>query len=159
VKRWIAPVAALGLASAALLAAPATQAMPVPQGRPGCVNTLYVVEFFGSGGTGSVRTVDTTTNLPSKQHFDLISTFVGEWTTTTTSFNGETNEPTTSTGQARFFPAMNGRFICGDLEGTLFGKPFKGMGLWGFNTNQNRFERDKQKRSQTTWQYRPFQPP
>lgn len=63
-KRWIAPVAALGLASAALLAAPATQAMPVPQGRPGCVNTLYVVEFFGSGGTGSVRTVDTTTNLP-----------------------------------------------------------------------------------------------
>jgi hypothetical protein len=82
----------------------------------------------------------TTTNLPSKQHFDLISTFVGEWTTTTTSFNGETNEPTTSTGQARFFPAMNGRFICGDLEGTLFGKPFKGMGLWGFNTNQNRFE-------------------
>ncbi|MEI7658783.1 MAG: DUF1579 family protein [Phycisphaerae bacterium] len=82
----------------------------------------------------------TTTNLPSKQHFDLISSFVGEWTTTTTSFNGETNEPTTSQGQARFFPAMNGRFICGDLEGTLFGKPFKGMGLWGFNTNQNRFE-------------------
>lgn len=82
----------------------------------------------------------TAANLPSKQHFDLISTFVGEWTTTTTSFNGETNEPTTSTGQARFFPAMNGRFICGDLEGTLFGKPFKGMGLWGFNTNQNRFE-------------------
>lgn len=82
----------------------------------------------------------TTTNLPSKQHFDLISSFVGEWTTSTTAFNGETNEPTTSTGQARFFPAMNGRFICGDLEGTLFGKPFKGMGLWGFNTNQNRFE-------------------
>lgn len=82
----------------------------------------------------------TTTNLPSKQHFDLISSFVGEWTTTTTSFNGDTNQPTTSTGQARFFPAMNGRFICGDLEGTLFGKPFKGMGLWGFNTNQNRFE-------------------
>ena len=51
-KRWIAPAAALGLASAALLAAPATQAMPAPQARPGCVNTLYVVEFFGSGGTG-----------------------------------------------------------------------------------------------------------
>lgn len=82
----------------------------------------------------------TTANRPTKHHADLTNTFVGEWTTTTTAWTGEGTQPTTSTGTARFFPAMNGRFVCGDLEGTLYGKPFKGMGFWGFNTNQNRYE-------------------
>lgn len=82
----------------------------------------------------------TTANLPAKQHADLTNTFVGEWTTTTTSWSGEGNQPTSSNGTARFFPAMNGRFVCGDLEGMLYGKPFKGMGFWGYNTNQNRYE-------------------
>ena len=82
----------------------------------------------------------TTANRPTKAHADLTTTFVGEWTTTTTAWTGEGTQPTTSTGTARFFPAMNGRFVCGDLEGTLYGKPFKGMGFWGYNTNQNRYE-------------------
>jgi len=81
----------------------------------------------------------TTANRPAKQHVDLTNSFVGEWTTTTTAWTTNGTQ-TTTTGNARFFPAMSGRFICGDLEGTMWGKPFKGMGFWGYNTNQNRYE-------------------
>jgi Protein of unknown function (DUF1579) len=81
----------------------------------------------------------TTANLPAKQHFELTAAFIGEWTTTTTTFGGQ-NGATTTAGRARFFPTMNGRFVCGDLEGNLWGKSFQGLGLWGFNTNENRYE-------------------
>jgi len=77
---------------------------------------------------------------PSKQHLDLTLSFLGEWTTTTNAWNAPNAAPSTSTGRARFFPTMGGRFVCGDVEGELFGKQFKSMGFMGFNTTQNRYE-------------------
>ena len=63
-RRFIAPAAATAVTAAALLAAPAAHSAPLPLARPGCVDTLYVVEFEGKGGTGSIRTVNTQTNMP-----------------------------------------------------------------------------------------------
>lgn len=57
--RFLHVAIASTLAAAALVAPAASQAGPLPAARPGCVNTLYVVEF-----TGSIRTVNTVTNLP-----------------------------------------------------------------------------------------------
>jgi len=58
-------IAAIGvLAVSTLMAAPVAQSAAAPSARPGCLDTLYVVEFEGKGGTGSIRTVNTTTNLP-----------------------------------------------------------------------------------------------
>jgi YVTN family beta-propeller protein len=63
-RRFVAPAAATVIAASALLAAPAAQSASPPSARPGCIDTLYVVEFEGKGGTGSIRTVNTQTNLP-----------------------------------------------------------------------------------------------
>ncbi|MCX5691694.1 MAG: DUF1579 family protein [Planctomycetota bacterium] len=133
--------------SATLVAPPETTGKPQTNTSPTTVttNTNTTTKAPKSTGVKTTNAGDpfpayTTANRPAKQHADLTNTFVGEWATTTTSWTGEGTQPTTSTGTARFFPAMNGRFVCGDLEGTLYGKPFKGMGFWGFNTNQNRYE-------------------
>lgn len=102
-------------------------------------NTANATNRVATTNAGDPFPAYTTANRPAKQHVDLTNSFVGEWTTTTTAWTTNGTQ-TTTTGNARFFPAMSGRFICGDLEGTMWGKPFKGMGFWGYNTNQNRYE-------------------
>lgn len=77
---------------------------------------------------------------PTKQHLNLTLSFLGEWTTTTNAWNAPDTAASTTTGRARFFPTMGGRFVCGDQQGELFGKPFNSTGFLGFNTTQNRYE-------------------
>ncbi|MGI9197793.1 MAG: YncE family protein [Candidatus Nanopelagicales bacterium] len=63
-RRLIATTATTAFVASTLLAVPAAQSAAAPLAGPGCTNTLYVVEFEGAGGTGSIRTVNTTTNMP-----------------------------------------------------------------------------------------------
>lgn len=70
-RRYVIPTAATALIASALLTVPAAQSDVAPAARPGCVDTLYVVEFEGKGGTGSIRTVNTTTNLPFGKRIPL----------------------------------------------------------------------------------------
>jgi hypothetical protein len=77
---------------------------------------------------------------PAKTHIDLTVAYLGEWSTTTNAWTEGSGQATTSQGKARFFPTMGGRFVCGDTEGELFGKPFKSMGFIGYNATANKYE-------------------
>jgi len=91
--------------------------------------------------TGTTQVAQTnTSDHAGREHLDLSNLFMGEWNTTSTTFTTTGTQPTTSNGHARFFPTMGGRFVCADFDSENNGQINKGMGFFGFNTTNQRYE-------------------
>jgi len=68
---------------------------------------------------------------PGEPHAFLAS-MAGDWKTTTTHYEmGEAGEPTE--GTASFKPVFGGRVVKGQYTGTMWGQPFEGMSLDGYD--------------------------
>jgi hypothetical protein len=68
---------------------------------------------------------------PGEPHAFLAS-MAGDWKTTTTHYEaGEAGEPTP--GTASFKPVFGGRVVKGQYTGTMWGQPFEGMSLDGYD--------------------------
>lgn len=79
-------------------------------------------------------------NRPGAKHLQLATRMSGTWQTTTTFWTAPDAAPQTSGGAARVSPVLNGRFVCQEIDSRFAGRPFKGLGYFGFNNGSNRFE-------------------
>lgn len=79
-------------------------------------------------------------NQPGREQLDLARFTVGEWTTAVTIWNQPNAQPVTTTGKAKFFSTMGGRFIATDFDCQFNGTPMKGTGFFGYNNGEKRYE-------------------
>jgi hypothetical protein len=79
---------------------------------------------------------------PSEGH-KILKDMEGNWAFTMKSWMEPGAQPEESKGKSVNKLIMNGKFIQQDVTGTAMGKPFKGMGLMGFNNMKKAYE--------TTW--------
>lgn len=75
---------------------------------------------------------------PNENH-EYLKNFVGEWDVTTTSWMMPGAEPSVSTGTSKAGLILGGRFLIMEFEGTMFGQPFEGLQIVGFDTLQKKF--------------------
>jgi len=71
------------------------------------------------------------TASPGPQHQAIAKAMSGTWKTTTKSWMGP--EPTITEGKSVLAPILGGRFVQEQHVGTLFGGPFEGVGLYGYD--------------------------
>lgn len=87
-----------------------------------------------NGTTGTQQTITSA----GREHLELQKLLIGEWNTTTTAFNG--SNITTTSGKARFFPGMAGRFVCSDFTTDTNSNTPAGFGFFGYNTQTKQYE-------------------
>jgi hypothetical protein len=76
-------------------------------------------------------------NAPNENHAFLKS-FVGEWEVTTTAWMEPGAEPFSSTGTAKAKMICGGRFLKLDFKGMMFGEPFEGIQIMGYDNYQKK---------------------
>jgi len=91
-----------------------------------------------TAGTATGSTTQQSITGAGREHLELQKLLIGEWNTTTTAFNGS-NISTTS-GKARFFPGMAGRFVCSDFTTDTNANTPAGFGFFGYNTQTKQYE-------------------
>jgi hypothetical protein len=111
-------------------AAPATPAVPAKPAQPDAKG----------GDKGDPMAAWNQANQLSKEHIDMATHMVGEWDTATTFWLDPKGQPMTSKGHAKFDTTMGGRFVTQEYHGDMDGKPFKGMGLYAYNTVTKEYE-------------------
>ncbi len=77
---------------------------------------------------------------PSAECVELVKHFAGNWDTKSTYFAAPNAEPVVSTGHAKFWPAVGGRFVECEHNGTIMGMPFNGQGWYTFNKVTSKYE-------------------
>lgn len=97
-------------------------------------NTTGTTTNTGNTTTGTQQTLTSA----GREHLELQRLLIGEWNTTTTAFNGS-NTSTTS-GKARFFPGMAGRFVCSDFTTDTNTNSPAGFGFFGYNNQTKQYE-------------------
>jgi hypothetical protein len=75
---------------------------------------------------------------PGPQHKTL-EVMAGSWTFTTKFWLEPGKEPQTSRGTAERKMIMGGRFLQDEVAGEMFGKPFLGHGLTGYDNSQGKY--------------------
>jgi hypothetical protein len=76
-------------------------------------------------------------NAPNENH-EFLENFVGEWVVTTTAWMQPGAEPISSVGTAKAAMIIGGRFLKVDFEGTMFGQPFEGILIMGYDSYQKK---------------------
>lgn len=74
---------------------------------------------------------------PNENH-EFLKNFVGEWDVTTTAWMKPGAEPVTSKGNAKAELIFGGRFLKVDFKGTMFGQPFEGIQITGYDNFQKK---------------------
>jgi len=139
--------------TAALLAVLATAAAgqttknTAPHGNPGARSQPVTVKQNQTTTTGTNKNTTATgntaanaANMPGREQLDLARFTIGEWTATANLWNQPNTQPVISTGRARFYSTMSGRFVATDLDCQFNGQPVKASGLYGFNNGEKRYE-------------------
>ena len=75
---------------------------------------------------------------PGPNH-ELMASFAGEWTFTTTSWMAPDAPPQETTGTMTSKAILGGRFVVDAVHGTMMGQPFEGMGVSGFDNVKGKF--------------------
>lgn len=75
---------------------------------------------------------------PGPNH-ELMASFAGEWTFTTTSWMAPDAPPQETTGTMTSKAILGGRFVVDEVHGTMMGQPFEGMGVSGFDNVKGKF--------------------
>jgi hypothetical protein len=76
---------------------------------------------------------------PGPAHAILLKR-VGEYTTSTKFWITPGTKPTESTGTARIWSVLDGRFIVEENTGNLVGMPTKGISYYGYNNGSGKYE-------------------
>jgi hypothetical protein len=76
-------------------------------------------------------------NAPNENH-EFLENFVGEWVVTTTAWMQPGAEPISSVGTAKAAMIIGGRFLKVDFKGTMFGQPFEGILIMGYDSYQKK---------------------
>jgi hypothetical protein len=71
-------------------------------------------------------------------HHKLLEPLVGKWNTQSKQWLGDP-KPETSTGHAEIKSILGGRFVEEHYDGVIFGKPYQGQGVMGFDTRTKKF--------------------
>src|SRR5205823_2640548 len=72
------------------------------------------------------------------EHHKLLEPLVGKWNTQAKQWLGDP-KPETSTGHAEIKSILGGRFVEEHYDSVIFGKPFQGQGVMGFDTRTKKF--------------------
>ncbi len=75
---------------------------------------------------------------PNKNH-EMFKKYVGEWIVTTTAWMQPGAEPVVSQNSAKIEVIMGGRFMKMDFTGAMFGQPFEGLQIVGYDNTQEKF--------------------
>lgn len=76
-------------------------------------------------------------NAPNENHA-FLKNFVGEWLVTATGWMEPGAEPIYSKGSAKAEMIFGGRFLKVALKGTMFGEPFEGIQIMGYDNYQKK---------------------
>jgi hypothetical protein len=76
-------------------------------------------------------------NAPNENH-EFLKNFVGEWVITSTGWMQPGAEPISSVGTAKAEMIIGGRFLKLDFRGTMFGQPFEGILIMGYDNYQKK---------------------
>jgi hypothetical protein len=74
---------------------------------------------------------------PNENH-EFLKNFVGEWDVTTTAWMQPGAEPISSKGSAKAEMIFGGHFLKVDFKGTMFGQPFEGIQIMGYDNYQKK---------------------
>jgi hypothetical protein len=75
---------------------------------------------------------------PGREH-EAFKELVGEWKTETKSYWPGQAEPQTSQSTATFKLIMGGRFVQQEFKGEYNGKPFEGLGIFGYDKAKKKY--------------------
>jgi hypothetical protein len=75
---------------------------------------------------------------PGAQH-KALEPLVGEWTAEVKCWMNPDAAPTASKGTSKAEWALNGRFLREEFSGEMMGKPFRGIGLTGFDNLKQKY--------------------
>ena len=76
-------------------------------------------------------------NAPNENHA-FLKNFVGEWEVTAKGWMQPGAEPISSKGSAKAEMICGGRFLKVDFKGTMFGEPFEGIQIMGYDNYQKK---------------------
>ena len=76
-------------------------------------------------------------NAPNENH-EFLKNFVGEWVITTTAWMQPGAEPISTVGTAKAEMIIGGRFLKFDFRGAMFGQPFEGILIMGYDNYQKK---------------------
>jgi len=74
---------------------------------------------------------------PNENH-EFLKNFVGEWEVTTTAWMQPGAEPVFSKGSAKAEMIIGGLFLKADFKGAMFGQPFEGIQIMGYDNYQKK---------------------
>jgi hypothetical protein len=77
-------------------------------------------------------------SAPGEPHKHLQRS-VGKWTATMKIWTDPSAPPSESKGESTFKSIMDGRFVQQDYSGSLFGQPFHGMGIEGYDNYKKKY--------------------
>ncbi len=75
---------------------------------------------------------------PGPSH-DYFKGFVGKWDVTTTAWMAPGAPPTTSKGSSESALVLDGRFLMTKFKGAMFGMPFEGMQVDGYDNMKKKY--------------------
>lgn len=68
-----------------------------------------------------------------------LDVFVGDWKSVSKFWMAPGQEPQTSEGEMRMTWILGGRFLKQEYKGQAMGRPFEGMGLWGYDNLKKKY--------------------
>jgi hypothetical protein len=75
---------------------------------------------------------------PNENH-DYLKFFVGQWNVTTTAWMQPGAPPVTSQNSAEAELVLGGRFLKMSVKGNMFGQPFEGLQIWGYDNLKKKY--------------------
>jgi hypothetical protein len=75
---------------------------------------------------------------PVKEHTQL-ARLAGEWKTQAKMYIPDPAKPEITEGTATYRMIMGGRYLRQDLQGQFAGKPYRGLGILGYDKNKKKF--------------------
>ncbi|MCU0285595.1 MAG: DUF1579 domain-containing protein [Acidobacteria bacterium] len=73
------------------------------------------------------------------ENHEFLKKFVGEWNATSKAWMMPGQEPVSSEGKAEAELILNGRFLKWRFHGTMFGEPFEGMQVVGYDNLKQKY--------------------
>jgi hypothetical protein len=101
-------------------------------------HTALAAEAKSPQSPGDVLKAIAETGKPSAEHQKL-QPLVGDWNLTVKMWTDPSQPPAELHGTVQRKWIMGGRFLQETVKGEFDGKPFEGMGLWGYDAAQKKF--------------------
>lgn len=73
------------------------------------------------------------------ENHEFLKNFEGEWDVTTTAWMEPGAEPSVTQNSAKAKMILDGRFLMVSFKGTMFGQPFEGIQIVGYDNLQKKF--------------------